>query len=269
MPRCRGAPRREAPRGSVDPGLTHSSAGVARRFTIGEAIPVASCAARGRAPRTGARSRSRWRKPAGACGSSTPTAPTASSAALQRRGWGAVLYGGDGPNPVPARKALALVRLADPHLPFLAVSPFVHAGDLKAVVRGLDGDAAVVPDPARAPARAHARARRDAPAAPRRRRAPLPARPAGDHRPRRGRARAARAGRARARHARARRSAGAAARSGARRTTAASCAAPRPGTAASAAPEIVALPRPRAADGAGAPARACPAASGRSGARRG
>jgi EAL domain-containing protein (putative c-di-GMP-specific phosphodiesterase class I)/PAS domain-containing protein len=72
-------------------------------------------------------------------------------AALQRRGWGAVLYGGDGPNPVPARKALALVRLADPHLPFLAVSPFVHAGDLKAVVRGLDADVALVPDPAQLP----------------------------------------------------------------------------------------------------------------------
>jgi EAL domain-containing protein (putative c-di-GMP-specific phosphodiesterase class I)/PAS domain-containing protein len=72
-------------------------------------------------------------------------------AALQRRGWGAVLYGGDGQNPVPARKALALVRLADPHLPFLAVSPFVHAGDLKTVVRGLDRDVALVPDPAQLP----------------------------------------------------------------------------------------------------------------------
>ena len=73
------------------------------------------------------------------------------TAALQRRGWGAVLYAGDGSNPVPARKALALVRLADPHLPFLAVSPYVHAGDLAAVVRGLDGAAAVVPDPAQLP----------------------------------------------------------------------------------------------------------------------
>jgi EAL domain-containing protein (putative c-di-GMP-specific phosphodiesterase class I)/PAS domain-containing protein len=73
------------------------------------------------------------------------------TAALQRRGWGAVLYGGDGPRAVPARKALALVRLADPHLPFLAVSPYVHAGDLAAVVRGLDGAAAVVPDPAELP----------------------------------------------------------------------------------------------------------------------
>ena len=74
------------------------------------------------------------------------------AAALQRRNWGAVLYSGDGPDPVPARKALALVRLADPHLPFLAVSPFVHAGDLAAVIRGLDGAAAVVPDPAQLPA---------------------------------------------------------------------------------------------------------------------
>jgi EAL domain-containing protein (putative c-di-GMP-specific phosphodiesterase class I)/PAS domain-containing protein len=77
--------------------------------------------------------------------------------ALRRRGWGAILYGGDGPQPVPARKALELVRLADPHLPFLAVSPFVHAGDLAAMVRGLDGAAAVVPDPAQLP-RALARA---------------------------------------------------------------------------------------------------------------
>jgi EAL domain-containing protein (putative c-di-GMP-specific phosphodiesterase class I)/PAS domain-containing protein len=78
-------------------------------------------------------------------------------AALRRRGWGAVLYGGDGPQAVPARKALELVRLADPHLPFLAVSPFVHAGDLAAMVRGLDGAAAVVPDPTQLP-RALARA---------------------------------------------------------------------------------------------------------------
>src|SRR4051794_23271798 len=73
------------------------------------------------------------------------------SAALRRRDWDVVLYAGDGPGAVPARKALALVRLADPHLPFLAVSPYVRAGDLAAVIRGLDGDVAVVPDPARLP----------------------------------------------------------------------------------------------------------------------
>jgi EAL domain-containing protein (putative c-di-GMP-specific phosphodiesterase class I)/PAS domain-containing protein len=72
-------------------------------------------------------------------------------AALRRRDWGAVLYSGEGPQAVPARKALELVRLADPHLPFLAVSPFVHAGDLAAMIRGLDGAAAVVPDPAQLP----------------------------------------------------------------------------------------------------------------------
>jgi len=71
--------------------------------------------------------------------------------ALQRRGWQVVLYGGDGREAVPARKALALVRLADPHLPFLAVSPHARAGDLSAVVRGLDGAAAVVADPADLP----------------------------------------------------------------------------------------------------------------------
>jgi PAS domain-containing protein len=74
------------------------------------------------------------------------------TAALHRRGWGVVLYGGDGDGAVPARKALALVRLADPHLPFLAVSPLVQNGDLAAMVRGLDGAAALVPDPARLPA---------------------------------------------------------------------------------------------------------------------
>jgi EAL domain-containing protein (putative c-di-GMP-specific phosphodiesterase class I)/PAS domain-containing protein len=73
------------------------------------------------------------------------------SAALSHRGWHAVLYGGDGAGAVPARKALALVRLADPYLPFLAVSPYVQAGALAAIVRGLDG-VAVVPDPARLPA---------------------------------------------------------------------------------------------------------------------
>jgi PAS domain S-box-containing protein len=73
------------------------------------------------------------------------------AAALQRRGWDAVLYGGDARGAVPARKALALVRLADPHLPFLAVSPFVRPGDLAAVVRGLDDAAVVVSEPAQLP----------------------------------------------------------------------------------------------------------------------
>ena len=66
------------------------------------------------------------------------------SSALQRRGWNAVLYGGDGPGAVPARKALALVRLADPHLPFLAVSPYVRRGELSALIRGLDAAVAHV-----------------------------------------------------------------------------------------------------------------------------
>jgi PAS domain S-box-containing protein len=70
------------------------------------------------------------------------------SAALHRRGWNAVLYGGDGPGGVPARKAVALVRLADPHLPFIAVSPFVRQGDLAALIRGLDDAVTVVSDPA-------------------------------------------------------------------------------------------------------------------------
>ena len=69
------------------------------------------------------------------------------SAALARRGWNAILYGGDEPGAVPARKALALTRLADPHLPFVAVSPNVRRGDLSSIVRGLDGAAMVISHP--------------------------------------------------------------------------------------------------------------------------
>jgi PAS domain-containing protein len=72
------------------------------------------------------------------------------SLALQRRGWDAVLYGGDGNGKegVPARKALALVRLADPHLPFVAVSLSARRGALSSVIRGLDSAAAHVSNPA-------------------------------------------------------------------------------------------------------------------------
>ena len=69
------------------------------------------------------------------------------SAALQRRGWSAVLYAGDERGAVPARKALALVRLADPHLPFLVVSRNIRRGDLSSVIRGLDDAAMVVSEP--------------------------------------------------------------------------------------------------------------------------
>ena len=67
--------------------------------------------------------------------------------ALARRGWNAVLYGGDEPGAVPARKALAMVRQADPHLPFVAVSPNVRRGDLSSVIRGLDDAATVISNP--------------------------------------------------------------------------------------------------------------------------
>ena len=70
------------------------------------------------------------------------------SQALQRRGWDAVLYAGDGAGAVPARKALALVRLADPHLTFIAVSRDARRGALSSVIRGLDGAAAHVSTPA-------------------------------------------------------------------------------------------------------------------------
>jgi PAS domain-containing protein len=74
------------------------------------------------------------------------------TAALQRRGWHVVLYGGEGRDAVPARKALALVRLADPHLPFVAVSPHVRAGDIAALIRGLPASVPTVSDPSALPA---------------------------------------------------------------------------------------------------------------------
>jgi PAS domain S-box-containing protein len=73
------------------------------------------------------------------------------TAALQRRGWQVVLYGGEGSEAVPSSKALALVRLADPHLPFIAVSPRVRPGDLAALIRGLPPSVPTVSDPAKLP----------------------------------------------------------------------------------------------------------------------
>ena len=68
-------------------------------------------------------------------------------AALIDRGWEAVLFGGEGAAAVPARKALALVRLADPHLPFIAITRSVRRGDLAAVVKGLEAGIAVAAGP--------------------------------------------------------------------------------------------------------------------------
>ena len=47
---------------------------------------------------------------------------------------------------VPSRKALELVRLADPHLPFIAVSPHLRRGNLSAVLRGVPDGVPSVPD---------------------------------------------------------------------------------------------------------------------------
>ena len=73
------------------------------------------------------------------------------SAALARRGWDVVIYGGEGPEAVPARKAMALVRVADPQLAFVAAVPSVRPGDLSAFVQGFGPDAIIAPDPARLP----------------------------------------------------------------------------------------------------------------------
>ena len=81
-----------------------------------------------------------------------PVAGTdALSAALTRRGWDVVIYGGEGEDPVPARKAKALVRMADAELPFVAAVPSVRPGDLSAFVQGLEPDAILASDAAHVP----------------------------------------------------------------------------------------------------------------------
>jgi diguanylate cyclase (GGDEF)-like protein/PAS domain S-box-containing protein len=79
------------------------------------------------------------------------TGTDALSAALARRGWDVVIYGGEGAEPVPARKAMALVRVADPQLAFVAAVPSVRPGDLSAFVQGFGPEAIIAPDPARLP----------------------------------------------------------------------------------------------------------------------
>jgi diguanylate cyclase (GGDEF)-like protein/PAS domain S-box-containing protein len=74
--------------------------------------------------------------------------PAALSAALTRRGWDVVIYGGEGEHAVPARKAKALVAMADSQLPFVAAVPSVRPGDLSAFVQGLEPDAIVARDAA-------------------------------------------------------------------------------------------------------------------------
>jgi len=73
------------------------------------------------------------------------------SAALSRRGWDVAVYAGEGPAPVPARKAMALVRTADPQLAFVASVQSVRSGDLSAFVQGFGPEAIFAPDPARLP----------------------------------------------------------------------------------------------------------------------
>src|SRR6187551_2915445 len=73
------------------------------------------------------------------------------TAALARRGWDVVVYGGEGDDPVLARKATALVRRADPQLPFVAAVPSVRSGDLSAFVQGFGADALFAPDHVRLP----------------------------------------------------------------------------------------------------------------------
>jgi diguanylate cyclase (GGDEF)-like protein/PAS domain S-box-containing protein len=63
-----------------------------------------------------------------------------------------VIYAGEGERPVPARKAMALVRMADPQLAFVAAVPSVRRGDLSALVQGFGPDVILAPDPAQLPA---------------------------------------------------------------------------------------------------------------------
>ena len=85
--------------------------------------PMSSCGAQpqcqshARRRRAGAAVRDRRRArraPAGRVHADHVAGTDALSAALTRRGWDVVIYGGEGEDPVPARKAKALVRMADP-----------------------------------------------------------------------------------------------------------------------------------------------------------
>jgi PAS domain S-box-containing protein len=81
-----------------------------------------------------------------------PVAGTdALSAALARRGWDVVIYAADGPDAIPARKAMALVRMADPQLAFVAAVASARPGDLSAFVQGFGPETIFAPDPARLP----------------------------------------------------------------------------------------------------------------------
>ena len=132
---------------------------------------------------TRSRSRTRSRRRAGPCTRRRTTGGDGLEAALLDRGWDAVLFGGEGDAAVPARKALALVRLADPHLPFVAITRSVRRHDLAAVVKGLEAGIAVAAGPVEV-AETLQRELSAARTPPRRGpRAPAAARPAGDHRP--------------------------------------------------------------------------------------
>ena len=67
--------------------------------------------------------------------------------ALLEGSWQVVLYAGDGETPVPTRKALAMVRLSDPQLPFIAFSAPTEAHDLAGVVKGFERGVLVAQDP--------------------------------------------------------------------------------------------------------------------------
>ena len=189
-------------------------------------------------------------------------------AALLDRGWDAVLFGGEGDAAVPARKALALVRLADPHLPFVAITRSVRRDDLAAVVKGLEAGIAVAAGPVEVAETlqrelAAARTRR---AEGRAHRLLLAQQAITDHLANGqgpgepdGRASSARS---------ARRSASPAARSGCPRATARRCAAARRGSRPTPGPPSTPSPRARAGSGS-RPAAGCPAACSPSAARRG
>ena len=93
----------------------------------------------------------RWRMPAGRCTPTRCTAPTRCRPRSPGAGWDVVIYGGEGADAVPARKAMALVRVSDPQLAFVAAVPSVRPGDLSAFVQGFGPEAIIAPDPARLP----------------------------------------------------------------------------------------------------------------------
>ncbi len=73
--------------------------------------------------------------------------PDELAAALRRPGWDAVIHAAELPGALPAAKALAIVRLADAHLPVVSIDTVERADEIGTAVRGaMSGLVTAVPE---------------------------------------------------------------------------------------------------------------------------